>query len=75
MLCKLRSTLNTATSVAGEKPLQKAQGNAVGKTKAKNGGGNDYECASAASDDVLLRATGEREKGLEEALKDSRTQM
>jgi hypothetical protein len=75
VLCKLRSTLKTAPAGAGEKPLQKAQGDAVGKTKAKNGGGNGYEFASAASDDALLRATGEREKSLEEALKDSRERM
>jgi hypothetical protein len=64
--------LQTATAGAGEKPLHKAQGDAVGKTK---GGGNDDKCASASrSDDhydALLRVTGEREESLEKALKDS----
>ena len=59
--------------------MDKAQGDAVGKTKGKKGGGNDDKCASASrSDDhyhTLLRATGEREKSLEKALTDSRERM
>ena len=75
-LCKLQDTLQMATAGAGEKPLHKAQGDAVGKTK---GGGNDdkYALASESSNHyyALLRVTGEREESLEKVLKDSRDRI